>query len=202
MVAGVRQTLGSAVFADYVAGHRRPCGRRAARGRLGDDREDGHSRVRPALLHRDRYRAARPHPLGPDQVGGRIERRRRGRGRGGLAPAAQGSDGGGSIRIPSSVCGLFGIKPSRGRVSGGPLMPDLFGLGVDGPLARTVADAALLLDVMTGNHPGDMYTQPPLPTGETFLGYAGRQPGRLRIGRSLQHAVERRGRAPRLRGGL
>ncbi|HEU5385199.1 MAG TPA: amidase, partial [Streptosporangiaceae bacterium] len=46
----------------------------------------------------------------------------------GLAPAAQGSDGGGSIRIPSSVCGLFGIKPSRGRVSEGPLVPDLAGL--------------------------------------------------------------------------
>jgi amidase len=108
----------------------------------------------------------------------------------GLAPAAQGSDGGGSIRIPSSVCGLFGIKPSRGRISEGPLMPDLAGLGVNGPIARTVADAALLLDVMTGNFPGDMYTQPPLPAGETFLGYASRPPGRLRIGRTLQHPVE------------
>ena len=120
----------------------------------------------------------------------------------GLAPAAQGSDGGGSIRIPSSVCGLFGIKPSRGRVSGGPLMPDLVGLGVDGPIARSVADAALLLDVMTGNYPGDMYTQPALPTGETFLGYAERPPGRLRIGRSPAAPDRRRGRAPRLRGRL
>ena len=108
----------------------------------------------------------------------------------GLAPAAQGSDGGGSIRIPSSVCGLFGIKPSRGRISGGPLMPDLAGLGTDGPLARTVADAALLLDAMTCSHPGDMYSQPPLPAGETFLGYARRQPGRLRIARSLTSAVD------------
>jgi amidase len=108
----------------------------------------------------------------------------------GLAPAAQGSDGGGSIRIPSSVCGLFGIKPSRGRVSEGPLVPDLAGLGVNGPLARTVADAALLLDVMAENFPGDMYTQPPLPAGETFLGYARREPGRLRIGRTLQNSVE------------
>ena len=81
----------------------------------------------------------------------------------GLAPAAQGSDGGGSIRIPSSVCGLFGIKPTRGRVSGGPLFPDLAGLAIDGPIARTVADAALLLDAMTGNHLGDMYTLPPRP---------------------------------------
>jgi amidase len=108
----------------------------------------------------------------------------------GLAPAAQGSDGGGSIRIPSSVCGLFGIKPTRGRISGGPLVPDLSGLGVNGPIARTVADAALLLDVMAGNAPGDMYTQPPLPAGESFLGYASRLPGRLRIGRTRQSPVE------------
>src|SRR6202451_1472670 len=64
----------------------------------------------------------------------------------GLAPAAQGSDGGGSIRIPASVCGLFGIKPSRGRVSGGPLLPGLSGLSIDGPIAHTVAAAALLAD--------------------------------------------------------
>src|SRR5580692_3382782 len=108
----------------------------------------------------------------------------------GLAPAAQGSDGGGSIRIPSSVCGLFGLKPSRGRISNAPLLPDLAGLGTEGPLARSVADAALLLDVMTGNQPGDMYTQPPLPPGETFLACAHRPPGRLRIGRTLQHPIE------------
>jgi amidase len=107
----------------------------------------------------------------------------------GLAPAAQGSDGAGSIRIPASVCGLFGIKPTRGRVSSAPIMPDLAGHSINGPLGRTVADAALLLDVMTGNRPGDMYTLPPLPAGETFLGYARRDPDRLRIGRTLRHAV-------------
>jgi amidase len=108
----------------------------------------------------------------------------------GLAPAAQGSDGGGSIRIPASVNGLFGIKPSRGRVSKGPLEPDLAGFSLNGPIARTVADAALLLDVMTGNYPGDMYTQPPLPPGESFLGYASRPPGRLRIARTLQNPID------------
>jgi amidase len=107
----------------------------------------------------------------------------------GLAPAAQGSDGGGSIRIPASVCGLYGIKPTRGRISGGPLMPDLFGLSTDGPLARTVADAALLLDVMTCSYPGDFYSAPPLPAGETFLQHARRDPGKLRIGRSLKNVV-------------
>jgi amidase len=70
----------------------------------------------------------------------------------GMAPIAQGSDGGGSIRIPASVCGLVGLKPSRGLVSNGP-MPDGPGrLGVQGVLARTVADAAALLGIMTGTN--------------------------------------------------
>jgi len=104
----------------------------------------------------------------------------------GEADIAYGTDTGGSIRIPSSVCGLYGIKPSRGRVSEGPIVPDLFGLAVNGPIARTVADAALLLDVMSGNYPGDMYTLPPLPDGETFLGHARRAPGRLALMASMK----------------
>ncbi|MFH8572133.1 amidase [Streptomyces sp. NPDC017993] len=100
---------------------------------------------------------------------------------GGLAPLAHASDGGGSIRIPASVCGLFGIKPSRGRVSGGPLLHDITGLSTSGPLARTVADAAALLDVLAGPMPGDPFTAPALPPGETFTAHARREPGRLRI---------------------
>jgi amidase len=68
-------------------------------------------------------------------------------------------------------------------------MPDLFGLGTEGPLTRSVADAALLLDVMAGNQPGDLYTPAPPPAGESFAGYAAREPGRLRIGRTLRHPV-------------
>jgi amidase len=99
----------------------------------------------------------------------------------GLAPFAQGSDGGGSIRIPASVCGLFGIKPTRGRVTSAPLRVDTLGLAVTGPLARTVADAALLLDALTLGDPADLFTAPPLPAGETFLAAAHREPGRLRV---------------------
>lgn len=99
----------------------------------------------------------------------------------GLAPLAQGSDGGGSIRIPASACGLFGIKPSRGRVSLGPVQHDVTGLAVAGPIARTVADAALLLDVLSGTMPGSPYAAPSLPPGETFAAYAGRTPGRLKV---------------------
>jgi amidase len=101
----------------------------------------------------------------------------------GLASAAQGSDGGGSIRIPASCCGLVGLKPSRGRVSTGPLPEQAGELAVVGPLARTVADAAALLDVLAGPEPDDLRPAPPLPVGETFLAAAGRPPGRLRIGR-------------------
>jgi amidase len=101
----------------------------------------------------------------------------------GLAPVAHGSDGGGSIRIPASVCGLVGLKPSRGRISSGPIRGDVSGLGPDGALARTVRDAAALLDVLAGPMPGDPHWAPPLPPGETFLAAAGRPPGRLRIAR-------------------
>jgi amidase len=96
----------------------------------------------------------------------------------GLAPAAQGSDGGGSIRIPSSCCGLFGIKPARGRVSPAPY-GGLEGFSTSGPIARTVADAAALLDVMAGYETGDPYWAP--PPERPFADEAGGDPGRLRI---------------------
>jgi amidase len=105
----------------------------------------------------------------------------------GLIPFAQGSDGGGSVRIPSSVCGLFGIKVSRGRISRGPLAGDITGLSWDGPLARTVRDAAAMLDAMAGPMPGDPHWAAPPP--QPFLSYADVVPGRLRIGRTRDPVV-------------
>ncbi len=191
MVAGVRMTLGSTVYADT----RRPRGRlrrrRAAPAGIVITGKTATPEFGLPCYTETDDRPARPaRPWDLTRSAGGSSGGAGAAVASGLAPAAQGSDGGGSIRIPASVCGLFGIKPSRGRISGGPLMPDLVGLGTDGPLARTVADAALLLDVMTCNYPGDMYTQPPLPAGETFLGYVGREPGRLRIARTLTTAVE------------
>ncbi|HYJ70318.1 MAG TPA: amidase [Nocardioidaceae bacterium] len=100
-----------------------------------------------------------------------------------LVPIAQGSDGGGSIRIPASVCGLVGFKPTRGRISQAPLFGDVSGLSTAGPLATTVRDAAALLDALAGRHPGDPTWAPPLPDGETYLSWCDRSPGRLRIAR-------------------
>ena len=95
---------------------------------------------------------------------------------GGLAPVAHGTDGGGSVRIPASVCGLVGLKPSRGRVSNGPLRDGPGDLPVNGPLARTVADAAALLDVMAGRFPGDPFPGArPAPDGG-FLAATGVSP--------------------------
>src|SRR6202044_1564586 len=222
MVAGVRQTLGSAAYADnvpdiddYVSAALRAAGAvltgKTATPEFGLPCYTETAVGPPARTPWDLSRsaggasggAAAAGAGGPARPPWDLSRSAGGSSGGaaaavaaGLAPAAQGSDGGGSIRIPSSVCGLFGLKPSRGRISRGPLVPDLAGLATDGPLARSVADAALLLDVMTGNQPGDMYTQPPLPAGETFLGYASRPPGRLRIARTLQHPIEGAGVHP------
>lgn len=98
---------------------------------------------------------------------------------GGLVPVAHGSDGGGSIRIPAACCGLVGLKPTRGRISGFPMYGDPVGLATSGSIARTVADAAALLDVLAGRRAGDP-SWAPEPTG-TFLEATAREPGRLRI---------------------
>jgi amidase len=106
----------------------------------------------------------------------------------GLVPAAPGSDGGGSIRIPSSVNGLVGVKTSRGRVSTAPLNSEISGLSVHGPLARTVRDAAALLDAMAGPTTMDWIWQAAPETG-SFLAACDDEPRGLRIGRYITPAV-------------
>lgn len=102
----------------------------------------------------------------------------------GLVPAAAGSDGAGSVRIPAAWTHLVGVKPQRGRVSTAPEPESFNGLTCIGPLARTVDDAALLLDVLTGQQPGDLHR--PSPPAEPFVAAAQRTPARLRIAVSLK----------------
>lgn len=104
----------------------------------------------------------------------------------GMLPFAPGSDGGGSVRIPAAACGLVGLKPSRGLVPAGSGIDSLAGLVVDGPLARTTADAALLLDGMIAKRDGRIdhhYTlRAPYDDDGPFLGTAVRGEGRFQLG--------------------
>jgi amidase len=99
----------------------------------------------------------------------------------GMVPLAHGSDGGGSIRIPASACGLVGLKPTRGRISQGPLVGEGWAGGtIDGVLTRTVRDAAAVLDVISAGQPGDPYYAP--PWRRPLRQEVGADPGRLRVG--------------------
>lgn len=98
----------------------------------------------------------------------------------GMVPAAHGGDGGGSIRIPSSCCGLFGMKPTRGRTPTGPHRgPMWHGASVEHVLTRSVRDSAAFLDATAGPDAGAPYWAP--PNDRPFLDEVSRDPGRLRI---------------------
>ena len=98
----------------------------------------------------------------------------------GLVAMAHGNDGGGSIRIPASCCGLFGLKPTRGRNPLGPIYGDIFsGLVVEHAVTRSVRDSAALLDATAGADLGDPYAAP--PPARPYLEEINRQPGFLRV---------------------
>ena len=102
----------------------------------------------------------------------------------GIVPLAHASDGGGSIRMPSSCCGLFGIKPTRGRTPAGPDFGEMWrGFNVDHVITRSVRDSAAMLDATAGPDIGDPYWAP--PPKRSFLREVGQNPGQLRIAFSV-----------------
>lgn len=102
----------------------------------------------------------------------------------GLVAGATGADGAGSVRIPAAWTGLVGVKPQRGRISTWPEPEAFNGLTCIGPLTRTVGDAALMLDVLSGSHPGDLHK--PSPPAQPFATAAATPPRRLKIALSLK----------------
>ena len=108
----------------------------------------------------------------------------------GIVPLAGAGDGGGSIRIPAACCGLFGLKPSRGRVPTGPEQGEKWqGAAVEHVLTRSVRDSAAALDATLGPDAGAPYFLP--PPARPYLEEVGREPGQLRIGFSLDHPLGR-----------
>ena len=140
----------------------------------------------PGAWHHGDHRAAElpagAQPVEPRSLDRRLVRRVGRRGRvAAWCAVAHANDGGGSIRIPASECGLVGLKPTRARVSQGPVTGEAWaGSTIDGCVARTVRDAAGVLDVISTPMPGDPYYAPPLP--RPLAREVGADPGRLRIG--------------------
>lgn len=106
----------------------------------------------------------------------------------GMGPLAEGTDGGGSIRVPAACCGVVGLKPSRGRVSFAPVMGEGWaGFATEGPIARSVRDVALMLDVMAGPVVGDPYWAP--PPLRPFVSATWERPKGMRLALILESAL-------------
>jgi amidase len=186
-VAGMPYTMGSDVFGDFVPGHDAFLVRRL--------RDAGFvivgktSMPEFGILPVSESRRFGPvrNPWDTDRTPGGSSGGAAAAVASGMLPLAHGSDGGGSIRIPASCCGLVGLKPTRGRISRGPDQGDDF-LVQDGVLTRTVAETGALLDILGGYEVGDATWAP--PPSEPFASAAARDPGKLRIGYTTTAAID------------
>lgn len=178
-LAGSPQSKGSRAFRGHVSDHDTELGRRQraagliVAGKTSSPEFGNHSTTEPAL-----YGPAR-NPWDPARTTGGSSGGSAAAVASGMVPAAHGNDGAGSIRIPSSCCGLFGLKPTRGRNSWAPAGDVLSGVAVEHALTISVRDSAAILDATAGWAPGDPSIAP-VP-GRPFLAEVGADPGRLRI---------------------
>jgi len=161
---GLPTTNGSAAFGDWIADHDTAHVRRLREaGAIVIGKTNSPELGLRPVTENARYGATR-NPRDPELAAGGSSGGSAAAVAAEMVPLADGSDLGGSIRIPAACCGVVGLKPTRGRVSIGPDFGDLgSGLPCDGVVARTVRDAAVALDAMAGYEPGDHYLVPPPP---------------------------------------
>jgi amidase len=179
-VTGVRTTHGSAAFGDWVPDHDSAHVRRLreAGAIVVGKTNTPELAMRPVTDSR-RFGPTR-NPWDPRLSAGGSSGGSAAAVAAGIVALCDGSDLGGSIRIPASCCGVVGLRPSVGRVSIGPDFGDVAGgQGVDGPIARTVLDAAVALDAMSGYEPGDHHWLS--PPAQPFAQAAQRDPERLTV---------------------
>jgi amidase len=185
--AGIRTTLSSRAYADWVPDFDTAVVRRLKEAGFVILGKTNTPEFGTTAFTESELNGATRNPWNPERTPGGSSGGAAAALAAGLTPVAHGSDGGGSIRIPASCCGVFGVKPSRGRVSAAPFT-SLEGLATSGPLSRTVEDAAALLDVLSGYEPGDPWWAP--PPARPFAEEIGAAPGRLRIAVTTKPPLE------------
>jgi len=183
LTAGIRTTFGSMVFKDYIPDQDAICVKRIKEagaiivGKTNTP-EFGHKGTTDNLLF-----GTTKNPWNLERTSGGSSGGSAAAVAAGMVPLAEGSDGGGSIRIPSSFCGCFGFKPTYGRIPYDANTRNMFWSQAPflhfGPITRTVEDAALLFSVMSGYHPLDPYSLP--DTGEDFLSEIRKEVKGLRV---------------------
>ena len=182
---GEPATFGSSLFKDYVADHDSAYVRRCKAaglvfmGRSSSPEFGINPNTEPRLYGSCRNPWNLAHSAGGSSGGAAAAVAA------GILPMAHATDGGGSIRIPAAQCGLFGLKPSRGRISMAPDAGEGWGgLSIGHVVSRSVRDSALMLDCTAGSEPGDPYAAP-TPQG-SFVEALGRRPQKLKIAMMLR----------------
>lgn len=187
-IEGVLQTNGSRALRDHVATETSPLVEKYERaglivvGRTSTPEFGNHSTTEPELF------GPTLNPWHPGVTAGGSSGGSASAVAAGMVPAAHASDGAGSIRIPASCCGLFGLKPTRGRVSRFPEPEGIGGFGTHHVVSRSVRDSAALLDAVAGPAPGDPWFA--APHERPYLAEVHRDPGRLRIAWSARPPLE------------
>jgi amidase len=185
--AGIRTTYSSRAFADFVPDFDTAVVRRLREAGFVVVGKTNTPEFGTTAFTESELNGATRNPWNPERTPGGSSGGSGAAVAAGLVSVAHGSDGGGSIRIPASCCGLVGLKPSRGRVSAAPFT-SFEGLSTSAPMTRSVADAAALLDVMTGYEPGDPWWAP--SPERPFVEEVGAPPGRLRIAATTEPPID------------